>query len=237
MNLQRCESVFRSCSFSPPSLQAGSLQYNPIMDSYAVDKSINEHSADPNPINQFQRWFDQARAAAIPLAEALTLATTTPDGKPSARMVLLKQVDGDGFVFFTNYQSRKASELDANPFAALVFYWQKLDYQVRVEGRVTRVSAAESDEYFATRPRESQLGAHASPQSEIVADRAFLERRYAELEEKYLNVNVPRPEHWGGYRLIPDRIEFWKSRLGRLHDRLLYERQPDGTWLQTRLAP
>lgn len=207
------------------------------MESYPVDQAINESAADPNPINQFRRWFDHARAAEIPLAEAMTLATSTTDGKPSARMVLLKQVDDDGFVFYTNYRSRKARELDANPFAALIFYWQKLDYQVRVEGTVTRVSAAESDEYFATRPRESQLGANASPQSEVVSDRAFLEGRYAELEEKYQNQDVPRPEHWGGYRLEPSRIEFWKSRIGRLHDRLLYERQPDGSWLRTRLAP
>jgi pyridoxamine 5'-phosphate oxidase len=207
------------------------------MESYSVDQTINEATADPNPINQFRHWFDQARAAQIPLAESMTLATATQDGKPSARMVLLKHVDDDGFVFYTNYRSRKACELDTNPFATLVFYWQKLDYQVRVEGKVTRVPASESDEYFATRPRESQLGAHASPQSEVVSDRAFLEESYAELEEKYLDQKVPRPEHWGGYRLSPERIEFWKSRVGRLHDRLLYERQADGSWLRTRLAP
>ncbi|HXD34229.1 MAG TPA: pyridoxamine 5'-phosphate oxidase [Pyrinomonadaceae bacterium] len=212
------------------------MYLSPTMES-SVDQTINESSADPNPINQFRRWFDQARAAKIPLAEAITLATATVDGKPSARMVLLKQVDDEGFVFYTNYRSRKSRELDANPFAALVFYWQKLDYQVRVEGVVARVTAAESDEYFATRPRESQLGAHASPQSDVVSDRAFLEERYAELEEMYSGADVPRPEHWGGYRLKPDRIEFWKSRVGRLHDRLLYERQPDGSWLRTRLAP
>jgi pyridoxamine 5'-phosphate oxidase len=167
----------------------------------------------------------------------MTLATSTPDGKPSARMVLLKQVDDDGFVFYTNYQSRKANDLDTNPFAALVFYWKLLDYQVRVEGAVTRTSDEESDEYFASRPRESQLGAHASPQSEVVAGREILERRFAELEESYGDRVVERPEHWGGYRLRPQRIEFWKSRPGRLHDRLLYERQPDGTWLRKRLAP
>jgi pyridoxamine 5'-phosphate oxidase len=207
------------------------------MEPISVDQTINENTADPNPINQFRRWFDHAKAAEIPLAEAMTLATATLAGKPSARMVLLKQVDEDGFVFYTNYRSRKASELDANPVAALIFYWQKLDYQVRVEGTVARVSAAESDEYFATRPRESQLGAHASPQSGVVSDRGFLKSRYAELAEQYQNQNVPRPEHWGGYRLKPERIEFWKSRVGRLHDRLLYERQPDSTWLRTRLAP
>src|SRR3954469_13263192 len=141
-----------------------------------VDNFIDEASAAPDPIKQFHRWFDHARAAEIPLAESMTLATATAEGRPSARIVLLKHADENGFVFYTNYRSRKARELDANPFAALIFYWQKLDYQIRVEGSVTRVSAAESDAYFATRPRDSQLGAHASPQSDAVADRSFLER-------------------------------------------------------------
>lgn len=207
------------------------------MSNHAVDDSLNEATADPNPINQFRRWFNHAQAAGIPMPEAMTLATASPNGRPAARLVLLKGVDDEGFVFYTNYRSRKARELDANPFAALVFYWQKLDYQVRVEGSVTRTSAEESDEYYATRPRESQLGAHASPQSEVVSGREFLENRFAELEENYRDRTVDRPEHWGGYRVKPERIEFWKSRPGRLHDRLLYERQTDGTWLRTRLAP
>jgi pyridoxamine 5'-phosphate oxidase len=207
------------------------------MNNHAVDDSLNETTADPNPINQFNRWFDQAKAAGIPLAEAMTLATSDVTGKPSARMVLLKSVDEEGFVFYTNYGSRKARELHENPFAALVFYWSQLDYQVRVEGPVTRTSAQESDEYFATRPRESQLGAHASPQSDVVSGREFLEDRFTALEEKYRDSSVVRPEHWGGYRVKPERIEFWKSRLGRLHDRLLYELQPDGSWQRTRLAP
>jgi pyridoxamine 5'-phosphate oxidase len=206
-------------------------------ESLAVDATLDERSAAQNPIAQFRRWFDHALAAKIPLAEAMTLATATSDGRPSARMVLLKHVDDEGFVFYTNYRSRKARELDSNPFAALVFYWQKLDYQVRVEGTVKRVPAEESDEYFAMRPRESQLGAHASPQSEAVTGRKFLEDRFAELEARYKERNVERPEQWGGYRLKPNRIEFWKSRPGRLHDRLLYELQPDGTWRSTRLAP
>ncbi len=203
----------------------------------AANETLNEETADPNPINQFRRWFNEALAAGIPLAEAMTLATSSPDGKPSARMVLLKQVDDKGFVFYTNYKSRKALELEANPFAALVFYWQQLDYQVRVEGPVERTSPAESDNYFATRPRDSQLGAHASPQSEVVSGRAILENRFAEVEEIYRDRLIERPEFWGGYRVLPKRIEFWKSRPGRLHDRLLYERQPDGTWQRTRLAP
>jgi len=208
-----------------------------LQEPFAVDETLDEETAAPNPINQFNRWFDDAKAAGIPMPEAMTLATATTDGRPAARMLLLKQADTAGFVFYTNYQSRKARELDANPFAALVFYWQKLDYQVRVEGPVERTSPAESDEYFATRPRESQLGAHASPQSEVIAGRDILERRFAELEESYRDRTVERPAHWGGYRLQPERIEFWKSRPGRLHDRLLYERQPDGSWQCTRLAP
>ncbi|MCU1266020.1 MAG: Pyridoxamine 5-phosphate oxidase [Acidobacteria bacterium] len=203
----------------------------------AADETLDEETADPNPISLFTRWFEDAKAAGIPMPEALTLATATPDGRPSARMVLLKQADAAGFVFYTNYQSRKARELEANPFAALVFYWQKLDYQVRVEGPVERTSAAESDEYFATRPRDSQLGAHASPQSEVVTGREFLENRFADLEKSYRDRTVERPAHWGGYRLKPERIEFWKSRPGRLHDRLLYKRQSDGAWQLTRLAP
>jgi pyridoxamine 5'-phosphate oxidase len=208
-----------------------------IQEQQLADEAIDERTADPNPINQFRRWFDQARAAGIPLAETMTLATSTLDGRPSARQVLLKQVDDDGFVFYTNYRSRKARELDTNPFAALVFYWQPLDYQVRVEGTITRTTDQESDEYFATRPRDSQLGALASPQSEVVANREVLEERLGELEEKYRDRLVERPRHWGGYRVNPARIEFWKSRAGRLHDRLLYERQIDGSWNRTRLAP
>ncbi|HKR61965.1 MAG TPA: pyridoxamine 5'-phosphate oxidase, partial [Pyrinomonadaceae bacterium] len=173
------------------------------------------------------------------MADAMTLCTATAAGKPSARMVLLKGVDEAGFVFYTNYRSRKARELDANPFAALVFYWEPLERQVRVEGRVSRTSAAESDRYFQTRPRESQLGAIASPQSEVIPSRSVLEKNFERLEAEFRDESLPieRPAHWGGYRLVADRIEFWKSRPGRLHDRLLYERQPDGSWRLTRLAP
>jgi pyridoxamine 5'-phosphate oxidase len=154
-------------------------------------------------------------------------------------MVLLKGVDETGFVFYTNYRSRKARELEANPFAALVFYWEPLERQIRVEGTVSRVSAAESDNYFQTRPRESQLGAIASPQSEVIDSRSFLEERYRELEEQFGDEAelIKRPDHWGGYRVTPTRIEFWKGRPGRLHDRLLYELQPDGSWIISRLAP
>src|SRR5678816_4477644 len=199
-------------------------------------EGLDEKTIDRDPIKQFQLWFNDALAAKLPLPEAMTLATATPDGKPSARMVLLKQVDEDGFVFFTNYRSAKAEQLDTNPYAALVFYWSQLDRQVRVEGSVTRTSAQESRDYFRTRPRESQIGAWASAQSLSLSSREVLEQRAQELEAFYLDREVDCPENWGGYRLRPERIEFWKSRIGRLHDRILYQR--DGTgWSITRLAP
>ena len=199
-------------------------------------EGLDEKTINRDPIKQFQLWLNDAIAAKLPLPEAMTLATATPDGKPAARMVLLKQVDGDGFVFFTNYKSPKAEQLDANPYAALVFYWAPLDRQVRVEGSVVRTSAQESIDYFRTRPRESQIGAWASAQSEVIAGREVLEQRAQELEALYCDREIDCPEHWGGYRLKPERIEFWKSRIGRLHDRILYERDTDG-WSITRLAP
>ena len=197
---------------------------------------LDEKTIDPDPIKQFEAWFNDALAAKLPLAEAMTLATATPDGKPSARMVLLKQVDEQGFVFYTNYRSAKAEQLDANPYAALVFYWVTLDRQVRVEGSVVKTSAEESREYFKTRPRESQIGAWASAQSEVINSREALELRAKELEAQYCDRDIDCPEHWGGYRLAPERIEFWKSRVGRLHDRILYQRTGHG-WTITRLAP
>jgi pyridoxamine 5'-phosphate oxidase len=199
-------------------------------------EGLDEKTIDRDPIKQFQRWFDEAKAANLPLPEAMTLATATRDGKPSARMVLLKQVDEDGFVFFTNYKSVKAEQLDANPYAALVFYWSRLDRQVRVEGSVIRTSEEESRDYFKTRPRESQIGAWASAQSEVISGRDVLEQRAQELEDLYRDRDVDCPEYWGGYRLKPERIEFWKSRVGRLHDRILYQRGSDG-WTISRLAP
>jgi len=198
---------------------------------------LNENEIDPDPIKQFQLWLNDAIEAQIPLAEAMTLATATPDGKPSARMVLLKQVDQDGFVFFTNYRSSKARQLDANPYAALVFYWNQLERQVRVEGSVTKVSEQESRDYFQTRPRESQIGAWASDQSEVITSRDVLERRAQELEALYCDREVDCPEHWGGYRVVPERIEFWKGRVGRLHDRIVYQRESARAWTINRLAP
>ena len=199
-------------------------------------EGLDEKTIDRDPIKQFQIWFNDAITAKLPLPEAMTLATATPDGKPSARMVLLKQVDHDGFVFFTNYRSAKAEQLDVNPYAALVFYWSQLDRQVRVEGSVVRTSEQESRDYFKTRPRESQIGAWASAQSQAIRGRDVLERRAQELEDLYAGREVDCPEYWGGYRLRPERIEFWKSRIGRLHDRILYQRDPFG-WSISRLAP
>ena len=202
-----------------------------------VFETIDGQPIDRDPVKQFQRWFDEAKAAGLPLPEAMTLATATPEGRPSARMVLLKQLDERGFVFFTNYRSAKAHELDINPSASLVFFWPQLERQVRIDGKVIQTSAEESRQYFETRPRESQIGAWASNQSEVISGREVLEQRKAELENQYLDRAVEWPKHWGGYILRPDRIEFWKGRTGRLHDRILYERELGNTWIIKRLAP
>jgi len=201
------------------------------------EDSLDEASIDRDPIDLFQRWFRDARSANLPLPEAMTLATVSSEGRPAARMVLLKQVDQDGFVFFTNYNSSKAAELEQNNAAALVCHWASMERQVRVEGHVAKTSAAESSAYFQTRPRESQIGAWASPQSEIIESRAVLEQRKTAIEQRYEGKEIERPHYWGGYRLVPDRIEFWKGRIGRLHDRIVYSRTVDGTWTIKRLAP
>jgi pyridoxamine 5'-phosphate oxidase len=206
------------------------LSHNPAV------AGLDEKLIDRDPIRQFQAWLSDAFAAKLPLAEAMTLATVSSDGRPSARMVLLKQVDQNGFVFFTNYGSAKAEQLAANPRAALVFFWPQLERQVRVEGTVSKTSVEESCEYFQTRPRESQIGAWASAQSEVIAGREVLEQRARELETFYRDREIDCPEFWGGYRLHPESIEFWKGRIGRLHDRILYQRTPDG-WAISRLAP
>jgi pyridoxamine 5'-phosphate oxidase len=197
---------------------------------------LREADADRDPIAQFRAWFAEAQAARLPLPEAMALATATPDGRPSARMVLLRGLDERGFVFFTNYESRKGAEVSANPRAALVFYWFGLDRQVRVEGRVEVVSAAESDAYFRGRPRGSRVGAWASPQSAVIPGREFLEERARAFAERYPGEELPRPPHWGGLRVVPEVIEFWQGQPDRLHDRLRYRREGGG-WVRERLAP
>jgi pyridoxamine 5'-phosphate oxidase len=189
-----------------------------------------------DPIERFQEWFREAEQAGVEVPEAMTLATAGADGAPSARMVLLKGADDEGFVFYSGYVSRKAGELDQNPRAALVFYWRPLGKQVRVEGPVERVPEGESAAYFATRPRGSQLAAWASQQSQPLDGREELERRYAELEREYEGREVPRPPHWGGYRLRPETIEFWEHRENRLHERLCYTRAREG-WRAELLSP
>ena len=196
---------------------------------------LSEASADPDPLRQFERWFQDALSAKLPLPNAMTLATVTPDGAPSARVVLLKGVDQGGFVFYTNYRSRKARELDGRGAACLVFMWSDLERQVRIEGSVEKVSSAESDAYFASRPLGARHSACASPQSEVVPDRKTLEAAMADVKARYGD-NPPRPPHWGGYRCLPREIEFWQGRADRLHDRLLYRKHAGG-WRIERLAP
>jgi pyridoxamine 5'-phosphate oxidase len=197
---------------------------------------LAESDANPDPIAQFRRWFDDALAAGLREPNAMTLATATPDGRPSARVVLLKGFDERGFVFYTNYEGRKGEELEENPYCALVFYWAELERQVRVEGRVSRVPKRESDEYFGSRPRGSRLGAWASEQSRPVGGREVLEERLRALEAEYEAREVPRPPFWGGYRVEPEVIEFWQGRENRLHDRLVYRRSGGG-WGRERLQP
>ena len=196
-----------------------------------------EADAAPDPVAQFRAWFEDALAADLHEPNAMTLATAAPDGKPSARVVLLKGFDERGFVFYTNYGGRKGGEIGRNPRAALVFYWGELERQVRIEGRVGCVSERESDAYFASRPRGSRLGAWASEQSRPVESREVLESRLAALEREYEGQNIPRPPFWGGYRVEPEAVEFWQGRENRLHDRIVYRRTGGGGWEIERLQP
>jgi pyridoxamine 5'-phosphate oxidase len=197
---------------------------------------LSERTFHPDPVQQFRRWFRAAERAGLKEPNAMTLATATRGGRPSARMVLLKSLDERGFLFFTNYESRKGRELASNPHAALVFYWRELNRQVRITGRVSKLPAAESDAYFATRPHGSRLAAVASRQSSVITARAALETRFAELDTRYPDGGPPRPINWGGYCVHPAEIEFWQQGPNRLHDRLRY-RKSRGVWILERLSP
>lgn len=198
--------------------------------------SLSEHEVDADPFRQFEHWFHQAVEAQMPEPNAMSLATVAADGRPSLRIVLLKDFDARGFTFYTNYQSRKGENLLQNPQAAITFHWVELERQVRIEGRVERVAPEESDAYFAIRPVKSRIGAHASAQSRPIASREQLEQQFEQAAAQY-GEQPPRPAHWGGYRLVPDWIEFWQGRRSRLHDRIVYTRQPDGSWARERLQP
>lgn len=198
--------------------------------------SLDETSVDADPIRQFDAWFKQALDARLPEPNTMTLATVDARGYPSARIVLIKGVDERGFVFFTNYESRKGQDLGINPHACLLFYWIELERQVRIEGTVVKAGAQESDTYFNSRPLGSRIGAWASEQSRPLANRALLEAREKSFSERF-GEKPPRPPHWGGYRLVPETIEFWQGRPSRLHDRILYTRQSDGAWDISRLSP
>jgi pyridoxamine 5'-phosphate oxidase len=210
----------------------------PLVDrrtSYERD-ALDEAHSSAEPFAQFRAWLDEALAASLKEPNAMTVATADAAGRPSARIVLLRGWDERGFVFFTNYESRKGGEIAANPYASLLFFWDVLEREVRIDGRIERIDAADSDAYFARRPRGHRLSAWASPQSRVVTDRATLEAAMAAADAR-MSGEVPRPPYWGGYRVIPDAIEFWQGRRDRVHDRLVYRRTAEGGWLRERLAP
>ncbi len=200
-------------------------------------RTFTETDAGKNAINQFTLWWNDAIASEIDEVNACTLATATKDGKPSARIVLLKGYDEKGFIFFTNYQSHKGKELAENPNACMVFFWKELERQIRIEGAIEKISAEESDQYFFSRPTGSQVGAWASPQSDVINSRDFIEENVKKYETQFSTSPITRPSHWGGYRLKPGLIEFWQGRSSRLHDRLQYTLQENGEWKMERLAP
>ena len=202
-----------------------------------IGKGLRRSDLNPNPIKQFANWFTTAIETGIRDVNAMSLATAGQDAKPSVRIVLLKSFDEDGFVFFTNYESEKGKQLEANPYAALGFYWIELDRQIRISGKVDKISRKESQTYFHSRPVGSQLSAWASRQSAVLDGRRVLDARMEEMNERFADKRVPLPPHWGGYRLKPDNMEFWQGRSNRLHDRFRYTRQSGGSWLIERLAP
>jgi pyridoxamine 5'-phosphate oxidase len=198
---------------------------------------LREQDVDPDPIRQFAAWYADATSCQVVEVNAMALATATPDGRPSVRLVLLRGFDERGFTFFTNYESRKARELEENPRASLALFWHEVERQVRIDGRVVRTSDEESDRYFHGRPAGARIGAWASPQSRVILGREALDSLYREVESRYPDGAIPRPSNWGGYRVIPEAIEFWQGRPSRLHDRLLYTRAADSGWIIERLAP
>lgn len=200
-------------------------------------KSLDIKDVNNDPLEQFIRWFKEALDAKVVEPNAMTLSTVNAENRPSGRIMLLKGVEDGGFVFFTNYNSRKGGELLHNKFAALTFFWAELERQVRIEGKVEKVSDQKSDEYFKSRPQGSKIGAWVSSQSQVIESRAYLEKRQAEFEKQFEEKEIPRPAHWGGFKLVPDKIEFWQGRPSRLHDRIFYHKNEHGLWLIERLSP
>ncbi|MGQ0737307.1 MAG: pyridoxamine 5'-phosphate oxidase [Acidobacteriota bacterium] len=202
-----------------------------------ASRALDDTGVDADPVTQFRQWFSEALEADLLDANAMSLATVSAEGEPSVRIVLLKGVDERGFMFYTNYESPKGQHLAGRPRASLLFFWATLERQVRISGTVSRLPREESEQYFATRPVESQWSAWASPQSAVIADRPTLERAYDAVKRQYPEQPIPCPPNWGGFALAPEQVEFWQGRPSRLHDRILYTRRPDGTWSRARLAP
>ncbi|MEZ4885503.1 MAG: pyridoxamine 5'-phosphate oxidase [Chitinophagales bacterium] len=213
------------------------LSINEMRQNYRFD-TLSESEAKTNPFEQFNLWFDEVLNSDIREPNAMTIATVSSEGRPSARTVLLKGYNEEGFIFYTNYESRKGKELAKNPSIAILFFWDVLERQIRIEGKVELLSAEDSDNYFNSRPKGSKIGAIASPQSQVIPDRNIIEKNVEYLTEKYQDTEfIPRPEHWGGYKVVPSIFEFWQGRQSRLHDRLQYLLLADGKWKMERLAP